>query len=66
MRSMMAGSSMLAPRIDIELNLYREIENGVMLPNLVTLLRIAGALPCKVSELTSVFDNHDVSKLVPK
>ena len=43
-----------------------EIERGVMLPNLVTLLRIAAALPCKVSELTSVFDKEDIAKLIPK
>ena len=43
-----------------------EIERGVMLPNLVTLLRIAAALPCKVSELTSVFDKENIAKLIPK
>jgi DNA-binding Xre family transcriptional regulator len=37
-----------------------------MLPNLVTLFRIAAALPCKVSDLVSVFDKEDLSKLLPK
>lgn len=37
-----------------------------MLPNLVTLLRIVAALPCKVSELTSVFDKEDIGSLIPK
>ena len=43
-----------------------DIERGSTLPNLVTLLRIADALPCKVSDLVSVFDNEDLSKLIPK
>ena len=37
-----------------------------MLPTLVTLIRIAAALPCKVSDLTSVFDKEDLTKLLPK
>ena len=43
-----------------------EMERGVMLPNLVTILRLAAALPCKVSELTSVFDGADVASLLQR
>lgn len=38
----------------------------MILPNLVTLMRIAAALPCKFSDVTSVFDDEDLSSLLPK
>ena len=56
----------LAERSGLPQSHISEIENGVMLPNLVTLFRIADALPCKVSDLVSVFDKEDLSKLLPK
>ena len=56
----------LAERSGLPQSHISEIENGVMLPNLVTLLRIANALPCKLSELTSVFDDQDLPSLLPK
>lgn len=56
----------LAERSGVRQSHISAIETGVMLPNLVTLLRIAAALPCKVSELTSVFDKEDIAKLIPK
>lgn len=56
----------LAERSGVRQSHISAIETGVMLPNLVTLLRFAAALPCKVSDLTSVFDKEDVSKLLPK
>ena len=56
----------LAGRARLPQSHISEIERGVMLPNLVTLLRIAAALPCKLSELTSVFDKEDISSLLPK
>ena len=43
-----------------------EIERGAMLPNLLTLIRIAAALPCKVSDLTSVFDGVDSRRLLTR
>ena len=42
------------------------MERGLMLPNLLTVIRIAVALDCKVSALTSVFDKTDLSSLLPK
>ena len=56
----------LAERAGLPQSHISEIERGLMLPNVVTLLRIAAALPCKVSELTSVFDKEDVASLIPK
>ena len=56
----------LAERSGVRQSHISAIENGAMLPNLLTLFRIAGALPCKVSELTSVFDKEDIASLIPK
>ena len=56
----------LAERTGLRQSHISDVERGVILPNLVTLLRIAAALPCKVSDLTSVFDKEDISKLLPK
>jgi transcriptional regulator with XRE-family HTH domain len=56
----------LAERAGLPQSHISEIERGVMLPNLLTLLRIAAALPCKVSELTSVFDDEDLARLLAK
>jgi transcriptional regulator with XRE-family HTH domain len=42
------------------------MERGLMLPNLLTVIRIAIALECKVSALTSVFDKTDLPSLLPK
>lgn len=42
------------------------MENGFAVPSLTTILRLAVALPCKVTELVSVFDKEDLSKLLPK
>ncbi len=56
----------LAERTGLRQSHISDIERGILLPNLVTLLRIAAALPCKVSDLTSVFDKEDVAKLLPK
>ena len=56
----------LAERAGLPQSHISEIERGVMLPNLLTILRLAAALPCKVSELTSVFDNVNPASLLPK
>lgn len=42
------------------------IENGSRVPNVETVLRLARALNCKVSTLMSVFDETDLSALLPK
>jgi transcriptional regulator with XRE-family HTH domain len=43
-----------------------ELEHGSRMPNLVTILRIAAALDCKVAELMSIFDEEGLSYLLPK
>jgi hypothetical protein len=40
-----------------------DIELGFKLPNLLTVVRLALALECKVAELTSVFDKTNLSPL---
>lgn len=42
------------------------MERGLMLPNLLTVIRLAVALDCKISALTSVFDKTDLGSLLPK
>lgn len=43
-----------------------DIELGFKLPNLLTVVRLAIALECKVGELTSVFDKTELSSLLQK
>jgi len=57
---------MLAETSGIPQSHMSSIERGAMLPNLVTLFRLAAALHCKVSALVSVFDKEDVATLLPK
>lgn len=57
---------MLAEASGIPQSHMSSIERGAMLPNLVTLGRLAAALGCKVSALVSVFDKEDLAKLFPK
>jgi transcriptional regulator with XRE-family HTH domain len=57
---------MLAETSGIPQSHMSSIERGAMLPNLVTLFRLAAALNCKVSALVSVFDKEDVATLLPK
>jgi len=56
----------LAERSGVRQSHISSIETGAMLPTLATLFRIAAALPCKMSELISVFDEEDLTKLLPK
>lgn len=45
----------LSERCGLQQSHISEVEHGAMLPNLLTILRLAPTLPCKVSELTIVF-----------
>lgn len=56
----------LAERAGLPQSHISEIERGVMLPNLMTILRLAAALPCRVSDLTSVFDEVNVAALLER
>ena len=42
------------------------VENGFAVPSLTTVLRLAVALGCKVTELVSVFDETDLPAILPK
>jgi hypothetical protein len=42
------------------------IERAAKLPNLLTVIRQAVALDCRVSALTSAFDKCDLAALLPK
>jgi transcriptional regulator with XRE-family HTH domain len=56
----------VAERAGIAQTHVSDIELGFKLPNLLTVVRLAIALECKVAELTSVFDKTDLSSLLPK
>ncbi|MGA8807394.1 MAG: helix-turn-helix transcriptional regulator [Thermoanaerobaculia bacterium] len=56
----------VAERAGIAQTHVSDIELGFKLPNLLTVVRLAIALECKVSELTSAFDKADLSSLLPK
>lgn len=57
---------MLAEATGIPQNHVSSIERGTKVPNLLTLIRIAHALQCKVSALVAVFDKEELSKFLPK
>jgi transcriptional regulator with XRE-family HTH domain len=56
----------IAERAGIAQTHVSDIELGFKLPNLLTVVRLAIALECKVVELTSVFDKTGLSALLPK
>lgn len=43
-----------------------DMERGLKVPSLTTILRIALALDCKASALISVFDKADLRAILPK
>jgi transcriptional regulator with XRE-family HTH domain len=43
-----------------------DMERGLKVPSLTTILRLAVALDCKVTALTSVFDQIDLPAILPK
>ena len=56
----------VAERCDIAQTHVSQIELGFKLPNLLTVIRLAIALDCKVSDLASAFDKSDLPALLPK
>lgn len=56
----------VAERAGIAQTHVSDIELGFKLPNLLTVIRLAMAMECKVAELTSVFDSLRLSLLIPK
>jgi transcriptional regulator with XRE-family HTH domain len=45
-------------------NHISDFERGLRTPTLMTMIRLAIALDCKVSDLTEVFDDADLTALV--
>jgi transcriptional regulator with XRE-family HTH domain len=56
----------LAERVGIPQTHVSAIEVGIKFPNLLTVLRLAAALECKVTELVRVFDKADLPSFLPK
>jgi transcriptional regulator with XRE-family HTH domain len=56
----------LAETSGIKQSHISSMERGMMLPNLLTLMRLAFGLGCNVSALVSVFDKQNLAKLLPK
>jgi transcriptional regulator with XRE-family HTH domain len=54
----------LAERVGIPQPHVSAMESGVKFPNLLTVLRLAAALDCKVTELVRVFDAADLPSLL--
>lgn len=54
----------LAERVGIPQTHVSAIEVGTKFPNLMTVLRFAVALECKVTDLVRVFDNVDLASLI--
>jgi transcriptional regulator with XRE-family HTH domain len=55
---------MLADATGIPQNHISSIERGMKLPNLLTMIRLASALDCKLSALVSVFDKEELSSFL--
>jgi transcriptional regulator with XRE-family HTH domain len=56
----------IAERSGLPQSHVSEIERGVMIPNLVTLLRLAAALECKASTLVAALDGADVASILSR
>jgi putative transcriptional regulator len=56
----------LARQLGVPQARVSELESGERAPNLVTILRLAIALNCKVTELVSPFDKTDLPSLLSK
>jgi transcriptional regulator with XRE-family HTH domain len=58
------SQSALAERVGVPQTHISAMEVGIKFPNLYTVLRLAVALECKVTELVSVFDKTDLPSLL--
>ena len=56
----------LAERVGIPQPHVSAMESGAKFPNLLTVLRLAVALECKVTALVGVFDKTDLPSVLPK
>jgi transcriptional regulator with XRE-family HTH domain len=56
----------LADVADMSPTYVSNLETGVKVPSLTTLVRLAAALRCKVCDLVRPLDAHDPATLLPK
>ena len=56
----------LAEAAEMSPTYVSNMETGVKVPSLTTLVRLAAALECKVTDLVRTFDAHDLRELTPK
>jgi len=56
----------LAERVGIPQTHVSAMELEIQFPNLLTVLRLAVALECKVTDLVRVFDKADLVAMLPK
>jgi transcriptional regulator with XRE-family HTH domain len=56
----------LADIAGMSLTYISNMENGLKVPSLTTIIRIAVALDCKVMDLVGAFDKVDLRALLPR
>lgn len=56
----------LAELAGMSLTYISNMEHGLKVPSLTTIIRLAVALDCKVVDLVSVLDKTDLRSLLPK
>ena len=56
----------LAEVAGMSLTYISNMEHGLKVPSLTTILRLAVALDCKVMDLVGVFDKTDLPSILPK
>jgi len=56
----------LAERAEMSLRYLNNLEHGLKVPSLITILRLAVALNCKVMDLVGAYDKVDISALLEK
>lgn len=56
----------LAEAAGMSLTYVNNMEHGLKVPSLTTILRLAVALNCKVMDLVGAYDKTDIRSLLPK
>ena len=56
----------LATRANLAGPYISDMERGLKVPSLTTVLQLAMALECKVTDLVSIFNKTDLRSLLPK
>lgn len=56
----------LADEAEMSLTYLSDMERGMKVPSLTTMIRLAAALRFKVSAFVTIFDDEDLTALLPK